>query len=106
MADLPRGSTSIGKDVLTRLIAAARVSEQMSWTDAETDAETEVAALWGSRTPAERAAPVEVTTDVLVQLAAAADSAVGSPYAVGSSWAPQVVCDLAALRHMVGPASS
>jgi hypothetical protein len=103
MSDLSRGSTSIGQDVLARLIAAARVGEQVSWADAETDARHEVAALWGGRTPAEQAAPVEVTTEVLVQLAAAAGTAVGARYAAGSSWAPRVELDLAAVRHLVGP---
>lgn len=103
MADLSWGSTSVGKDVLTRLIAAARVNELVSWSDAETDARHEIAALWGARTPAELAAPVEVTTEVLVQLAAAADTAVGTRYAAGAAWAVQVELDLAGLRHLVAP---
>jgi hypothetical protein len=78
----------------------------VSWAAAETDARHEIARLWGARTPAELAAPVEVTTEVLVQLAAAADSAVGARYAAGAAWALQVELDVAAIRHLVGPAGT
>ncbi|MEY9935480.1 hypothetical protein ABH926_010162 [Catenulispora sp. GP43] len=106
MAGLSQGCTSVGKDMLARLIAAVRVNEVVAWTDAATHAEREVAALWGDRAHAGRAAPVEVTTEVLYQLAAAADTAIGARHASGSEWALQVGMDLAEVRKLIAEATT
>ncbi|MEY9893578.1 hypothetical protein ABIA31_007258 [Catenulispora sp. MAP5-51] len=105
MAGLSRGCTSVGKDILTRLIAAARVNEAVAWSDAATHAEQEVAALWSDRAHADRAAPVEVTTEVLYQLAAAADAAISARHASGSEWALQVGLDLVEIRGLIAAAA-
>lgn len=97
--------TSVEKSVLLRLFAAARVTEAVPWGEAETEAEHEFALLWGTRTPAEPWR-VEVNTEVLVHLAAAADSAVSSPYAAGSDWAHQVRRDLVVVRRLTGSAGA
>lgn len=111
MAGLSRGCTSVGKDILTRLIAAARVNEAVAWSDAATHAEQEVAALWSDRAHADRAhadraAPVEVTTEVLYQLAAAADAAISARHASGSEWALQVGLDLVEIRGLIAAAAA
>lgn len=96
----PPRCTRIGREVLTRLIAAARVTDTVPWIDAETEAVHEVTSLWGGRTPVEQAAPVEVNTAVLLQLAVAAHAAICSPGASGSDWAVQVVRDVADVRRL------
>ncbi|ACU73702.1 hypothetical protein Caci_4841 [Catenulispora acidiphila DSM 44928] len=104
MFDSSRDCTSVEKGVLTRLIAAALVNETVAWLDAETQAENEVASLWGRRTPDEHRLPVKVTTRMLVQLAAAADTAVSTRhgYGAGSGWTVQVGRDLAEIRKLIG----
>ncbi len=96
----PSRSTSVRKDLLTRLIAAARVTGTAAWSDAETEAGHQVAALWGGRAPADQTAPVEVNTEVLLQLAATAHAVLGSARAPGSEWAVQVVRDVAEVRRL------
>ena len=93
--------TTIDKDVLTRLIAAARITDTVAWVEAETEAEHEVATLWGGRGRAEQMLPVEVSTEVVVQLAAAAQTAVDSRQASGSSWCVQITHDLAEIRKTI-----
>ena len=102
MAGLSQGCTSVGKDVLTRLIAAARVNEAVAWIDATTQAELAVDVLWGERSRSEQTPRVEVTTEVLYQLAAAADTAVSARHASGSEWAVQVELDLVEIRKLIG----
>jgi hypothetical protein len=63
--DPSRGCTSIDRAILTRLIAAARLTETATWIGAHTEAQHDVAALWGGRVPAEGPSPVEVSTEVL-----------------------------------------
>ena len=114
MFDSSRDCTSIEKGVLTRLIAAALVNETVAWLEAESQAENEVASLWGRRTPDEHRLPVKVTTRMLVQLAAAADTAVstrhasgsGSESGSGSAWTVQVGRDLAEIRKLIGAAEA
>jgi hypothetical protein len=96
----PSRCTSINKHVLTRLIAAARVTETVAWDTAETEAVHQVTALWGGLASARQALPVEVNTDVLLQLAAAAHAAINAPSASGSEWAVQVVRDVAEARRL------
>lgn len=100
----PSRRTSVTKNLLTRLIAAARVTETVAWEAAETEAVHQVTALWGGRTPAEQASPVDVNTEVLLQLAAAAHAAISSPGATGSEWAVQVVRDVAEVRRLTASA--
>lgn len=94
--------TTLDKALLTRLIAAARITDTVAWLEAETEAEHEVASLWGGRGRAEQILPVEVSTEVVVQLAAAAQTAVASRRASGSSWCAQVTRDLAEIRSIIG----
>ena len=102
MFDSSRDCTSIEQDLLTRLIAAALVNETVAWLEAASQAEHEVASLWGRRTPAEQRLPVEVRTEVLVQLAAAADTAVSARHDTGSAWTVQVGLDLVEIRKLIG----
>ena len=100
----PSRCTSIDKNQLTRLIAAARVTETVAWVDAESEAVHQVTALWGGRAAAGKASPVEVNTEVLLQLAAAAHAAINSPSASGSEWAVQLVRDVAEVRRLTATA--
>lgn len=99
-------STSVPKDVLIRLIAAARVTDTVTWAEAQTEAENNVASLWGDRTPGGPPPVIEVSTDVLLQLSAAADAALGSAHA-GSSWPRLVEHDVSeVVHHVVGAAAA
>lgn len=112
MFDSSRDCTSIEKGVLTRLIAAALVNETVAWLEAESQAQHEVASLWGRRTPDEHRLPVKVTTRMLVQLAAAADTAVSTRHpsasesGSGPAWTVQVERDLAEIRELIGAAAA
>lgn len=100
--DISMDCTSIARDVLTRLIAAARVTESVAWSEAESEAGQEITALWGA--PAETPAPVEVSTEVLIQLVAAAVATVSAPFACGADWAAQVHHDLTTFPDLTAPA--
>ena len=111
--DHPLNSTCVQKDILTRLIAAARVAGPVTWGQAEAEAAHDVADLWGDRTPAEQT-HVEVSTEVLLQLAAAAATAVAAVAAAGAQhagaqhagagWADRVAGDLLEIQSLTGAA--
>lgn len=106
MADGSRTNTSVDKGVLTRLIAAARIAGPVSWHQAEADARQDIAHLWGDPTPNGRVSHVDVSTEVLLQLAAAAAASVaaaGSRH-TGGDWAVQVAGDLLDVQDLTGPA--
>lgn len=91
MRDGSHGCTSIDAGALTRLIAAARVTDAVAWSEAHGDAEREVATLWGG---VDSSLPVDVSTDVLLQLMKSADAAITPRPASASAWARQVGRDL------------
>jgi len=91
MRDGSHGCTSIDAAALTRLIAAARVTDAIAWQEAHGDAEREVAALWGG---AGRSQRVDVSTEVLLQLMKSADAAITPHPTSDAAWARQVGRDL------------
>ena len=105
MLDGPLDTTSVDKSILTRLIAAARVAGPVSWSQAAAEAEHDVADLWGEDTRHEQVTHVEVSSEVLLQLAAAAGAAVAAAGAQhsGAAWVGQVAGDLMEIQHLTGP---
>lgn len=94
-------STTVEKGVLIRLIAAARVSHEVTWPDAATEAAHDVASLWGDREPVAQLSHIQVSTEVLLQLAAAADAAIRTDYGADSVWAVQIERDLSEISKLV-----
>jgi len=102
MFDITQDYTSIDRDVLRRLIATARVSDAVTWDEAEREAEHDVVSLWGGRVSADP--PIQVSTGVLIQLVATADAAIRSEPASEAGWARQVERDLVGIGILSGPA--